>query len=301
MDFQPFCRRCEEKFPKDNYAEVFVKKAEEVFADGRFSDNTRACELFYTTGKISKAQFFRVKKYVKELYEWLYDLHLVTKEQWEYVSSLSLDDVLSDEEIRNCYFRDLDSALDFICAVGRRCGLSHDDDLLTIKAIVIFSWYGVDRSDMSIVRKSGLVPEFNTVCISDKTSIVLPDKYFGILYRLSILDEHRGFPTGKLQVYEDSPYLMRASKSVQMDKGKISQAIKRFNVVTVDQFGHRLSTRALQSNGVFYKMLQSQEQDSRSLTEVVKEIVGCDKHAAFWYKVTYEKWKNIFYPDGGAL
>ena len=68
----------------------------------------------------------------------------------------------------------------------------------------------------------------------------------------------------------------------------------------IDQFGHRLSTRALQNNGAFCRMLESEEQDSRALTIAVKNIVGCDRHAAFWYKVMYEKWKNIFYPERKA-
>lgn len=298
MDFEPFLRRCEAKFPKEECLEIIIKKIEEVFADDNFRHNSRACELFYITDKISKAQFFRMKKYVKELYDWLFELGKVTQEQREYVASLTMDDVISDEEIRSCYFSNLDGALDFVRAVGRRCGLDEEDDLLMIKSIVILSWHGLERSEMVKIKKSDLAVADKTVLFRNREPIVLPTEYFNILHRFAELDMHRGFPTGKRQVYEYSPYLMRASRSIQMDKDKVSQAVKRFNVVAIDQFGQRLSTKALQNNGAFCRMLESGEQDSRALTVAVKNIVGCDRHAAFWYKVMYEKWKNIFYPDG---
>lgn len=297
MDYEPFLRRCETKFPKEECLEVIVRKIEEVFADDDFRNNTRACELFYINGKIGKAQFFRMKKYVKELYEWLFEQGKVTHEQREYVSSLTMDDVISDEEIRSCYFSSLDGALDFVRAVGRRCGLNDEDDLLMIKSIVILSWYGLERSEMVGIRKGDLSVADKTVLLHNGNSVVLQADHFNILKRFSELDVHRGFPTGRRQVYEYSPYLMRASRSLQMDKEKITQAIKRFNVVAIDHFGHRISTRALQNNGAFFRILESGETDPRALTVIIKNIVGCDRHAAFWYKVMYEKWKNIFYPN----
>ena len=303
MDYEPFLRRCESKFPKEECLDVIVRKIGEVFADDDFRHNARACELFYITDKISKAQFFRMKKYVKELYEWLLESGKVTESQVEYVAALTMEDVISGEEIKTCYFSDLDSALDFIAAVGRRCGLGDEDDLLMIKSIVILSWHGLGRSEIAEIRKSDLVRVNNSIVVKNREPMVLQIRYFNVLHRFSSIDEHRGFPNGKKQVYEDSPYLMRASRTVHMDKDKISQAVKRFNLVAADQFGHRISTKAIRNNGAFFRMLES-AQDSRTITATAKAIVGCDRHAAFWYKVMYEKWKSIFHPDepaGGVM
>lgn len=298
MDYEPFLRRCETKFPKEECLDIIIKKIKEVFPNDDFRNSSKACDLFYITSKVSKAQFFRMKKYAKELYDWLYEQGAVDQNSCKYVASLTIDDVLSAGEIRRCYFSDLDEALGFVRSVGRQCGLNEEDDLLMIKSIVVLSWHGVERSEMVDIKKRDLIIESRSVLIDGKTPIVLQQKYFNILWRFATIDVHRGFPTGKRQTYADSVYLMRVSKTVQMDKDKVSQAIKRFNAIAIDRFGHQLSTRALQNNGVFCRMLEGEKQDSHALIMAAKDIIGCDRHAAFWYKIMYEKWKNIFYPEG---
>lgn len=300
MDYEPFLRRCEAKFPKEECFGSVIKRINEVFPDNDFRNSSRACQLFYITDKISKPQFFRIKRYVKELYDWLFEQGEVTEEQREYVASLTMDDVISDEEIRRHYFQDLDSALDFVRAVGRRYGFDNDDDLLIIKSIVVLSWCGLNRSEIAEIKKADLVESDKTVLFRNRTKIVLSADHFSVLARLAELDVYRDFPAGRTKMYADSPYLIRTSKTTQMDEGKIQQAVKRFNVIAIDQFGQKLSIKALQNSGVFCKMLEAEENDSQCSTTDIKNIVGCDRHAALWYKIMHEKWKNIFYPDGGV-
>lgn len=298
MNYDPFLSRCKEKYPQEECWEAIITRFQDVFADGDFKNRSKVCEAFYVTDKLGKAQFFRMKKYVKELYNWLFEQGFVDNEDVEYVRGLTIDDVVSNREITTCYFRDLNNALDFVGAVGYAYGFDRDDDLLMIKTIVILSWYGLERGDIAEVRKSDLI-DSETALLCKGRQIGLPAEHFNVLRRFADSDVYRVFPLDKRHEYVYSPYLMRTSRSVQMDKDKVSQAIKRFNAVALERFEHKLVMKALQNNGAFCKMLENAEQDSRALTMAVENIVGCDRHAAFWYKVMYEKWKCVYYPEGG--
>ena len=297
MNYESLLIRCQKKYPKEDCLESIILNFQDVFSDGEFGDNSRMCDLFYITDKMGKAQFFRIKKYVKEFYIWLYEQGVVSESLVSEATKITMDDVISSREIQKTYFRDLDSALDFVEAVGSSCGLNEYDDLLVIKTIVILSWCGLERTEISEIKKCDLIYPENSIRFDGKAPIVLKTEYFDILHRFSELDMHRGFPSGKIQVYESSPYLMRAARSTRMDSDKISQAIKRFNVIAFDRFGHRLSVKALQNNGTFCKVLKALERDSRTLTEVVMSVACCDRHVAFWYKTMFEKWRSIYYPE----
>lgn len=300
MNYEPFLRRCKAKFPKEECFEAICNKIAEVFPAGDFSKKEDACLLFNVTGKIGKAQFFRMKKYVKELYDWLFEQGLATQEQIDYVSSLTIDDVTSDEEIRSFYFKDLDSALDFVRTVGGRCGLNDDNDLLLIKAIVILSWYGFDRSEMIEIKKADLDIQNYAIRRQNIKLTVFDSKHFETLHQLSIREVHRGFPEGRTVTYASSPYLMRTARTAQMNVDKVSQVIKRFNGVAAERLvsKHKFSINALQNNGIFYEVLR-QRTEENSLTEVVLNITGCDRPAASWYKAMFERWEAVYY-GGGA-
>ena len=298
MNYEPFLQRCKSKFPQEESLYAFTDRVKEVFADDDFSDNSKACQLFYVKSKIGKTQFFRVKKYVNELYSWLLEQGKVTQAQYEKVVSLTIDDVLDEEQIRKCYFATLNDALDFVSVVGGRRGLNGEDDLLAIKSIVILSWFGFSRSEIANAKKSNLIASDNSIARADGTVTVLPPECFKILHRFSQLDIQRLFPTGNVYELPQSIYLMRTWKNAHVTAVSVSQSVLEFNKYAEEQTGHVLSTRALRHNMVLVAMLNNKEQDSFSLTNLVKEITGGTNALVSWYKALYVKWKAVFYPEG---
>lgn len=300
MDYNLFLKRCEEKFPKEECLGMIVDVFKKVFEDENYCNDSKVRELFYAHGKMSKPQFYRIKKYVKELYQWFFEQGAVTQSQIDFVKSVTIDDVVSQEEMSLYYFPNLDGALDFVTSVGAMNGLGDRNDMLMMKSIVVLSWYGVDVQQILSIRKSDLSYTTQTLFVDGDKAIKMEASHFDILYRFAMIDSHRGFPTGNMLVFQDSPYLMRTARSIQMNSNTVYQAIKRFNVVASAMSGRKIGISALQTNGVFCKMLTG-GQESKDLTNTVQSATGCDRHEAFWYKAKYEKWKGVYYGAGGDI
>jgi hypothetical protein len=231
----------------------------------------------------------------------LYEQGYVTQEQLSIVQKIKLDEITMSCEVKQNYFKDIYDAIDFVQAVGSMFGMNDKDDLLIIKSIVILSWYGIEASAMSGIRKADLCPDSNSVCIDGGLTVVMPRECFSILYRLSVIDEYRGFPSGKKQTCVNSPYLFRTFRSEQTDRSKINQAVKRFNNEASDLFDRKIAVSALKNNRIFCQMLECEDQSSCGLTSLLKEVAGKDRHAAVWYKSMYKTWKDVYYPNGGGV
>ena len=300
MNYSSFLHRCEKKFPNEDCLSAIVARFQAVFSDGRYEDDSRIRDLFYVGDTVGKSQFYRMKNFVKEFYVWIYEQNCITADQVEAVNNISLEDIVAVEEVEKKYFRDLDDVLDFVGVVGGMYNLRDINDMLMIKSIVVLSWFGVEVSSMTNIRKIDVCYDTKTVIINERPHITIPDKYFDILHRQAVVDEYRGFPSGKKQVCIDSPYLMRTFRSAKMDRTMIAQAIRRFNSISSDLFDREISTTALKHNGVFERMRTLEDQRSAALTLALKEIAGKDRHAAFWYKTMYKKWREVYYPDEGG-
>lgn len=293
MNFNAFYERCQQLPENDKkWADTFCETVADVFGgdDPNFEDIGLICRLFYGKGKsVSKAQYYRKRKFVYLLYEWLYRQGVVRHDTLDRVYSLRLGDVVTDYELTHYYFENLDGALDFVRAVGISQGLGDYDDLLNIKSIVILSWYQVELSQLQELHKSALQPETHTVLVDEK-QIQLTIEHFNILKRFAELDVHRGFPSQKQQIYMSSPFLLRSAKQMSLSPNNIQKAIQRFNSVAVEH-GKELSILNLRRNGIFGQVYAAG--DEKTANTLIQELTGCDTAFAFGYKEFYERWKHL--------
>lgn len=293
MNFDLFYERCQQLPENDKkWADTFCATVLDVFDDDEpnFDDFGLICRLFYGKGKsVSKAQYYRKRKFVHLLYEWLYEQGVIRQDTLDRVYSLRLGDVVTDYELAHYYFEHLDDALDFVRTVGMSQGLGNYDDLLNIKSIVILSWYQVELSQLQELHKSALHSETHTVSVGEK-QIQLTIEHFNILKRFAELDVHRGFPSQKQQIYMSSPFLMRSAKQISLSPNNIQKAIQRFNSVAVEH-GKELSILNLRRNGIFSQVYAAG--DEKTANTLIQELTGCDTAFAFGYKEFYERWKRL--------
>ena len=298
MNFDPFYERCQQLPENDKrWTDAFCATVSDVFIgdEPNFESLGLICRLFYGKGKsVSKAQYYRKRKFVHLFYEWLYEQGVVQQDTLDKVYSLRLGDVVTDYELTHYYFENLDDALDFVRAVGISQGLGGYDDLLNIKSIVILSWYQVDLMELQELHKSALQPETHTVLVGEK-QIKLKIEHFNILKRFAELDMHRGFPSQKQQIYMSSPFLMRSAKQVSLSPNNIQKAMQRFNSVAVEH-GKELSILNLRRNGIFSMVYASR--DAKTANTLIQELTGCDTAFAFGYKEFYERWKCLITGGG---
>lgn len=293
MNFDSFYERCQQLSENDKrWADAFCSTVSELFSgdEPNFEDFGLICRLFYGKGKsVSKAQYYRKRKFVNLFYEWLYEQGAVRKATLDRVRSLHLGDVVTDYELAHHYFKNLDEALDFVRTVGISQGLGDYDDLLNIKSIVILSWHQVELSQLQELHKTALQSDTHTVLVGEK-QIQLTNEHFNILKRFAELDVHRGFPSQKQQIYMSSPFLMRSAKQISLSPNNIQKAIQRFNTVAVE-YGKELSIFNLRRNGIFSQVYVAG--DEKTANTRIQELTGCDTAFAFGYKEFYERWKRF--------
>ena len=298
MNFDPFYERCKQLPENDKrWAGTFCETVAYLFSEDEpnFKDVGLICRLFYGKGKsVSKAQYYRKRKFVYLFYEWLCEQGVVQQETLDQVYALRIGDVVTDYELTHYYFENLDGALDFVRAVGMSQDLGDYDDLLNIKSIIILSWYQVELSQLQELHKSALQPETHTVLVGEK-QIQLTIEHFNILKRFAELDVHKGFPSQKQQIYLSSPFLMRSAKQISLSPNNIQKAIQRFNSVAVE-YGKELSILNLRRNGIFSRVYAAG--DEKTANTLIQELTGCDTAFAFGYKEFYERWKRLITGGG---
>lgn len=295
MDLSVFYNECQ-LLPSNEkqWVDAFYKTVVDVFGEDEqdFLDLHKVYYLFYgsRSSKLSKAQYYRKRKLILTLYDWLARQGAVTDHFLERVRSLKLQDVVSNNELILHYFKNLDEALNFVAVVGSYKGLGNYDDLLFIKSVVILVWHQVATSELLSLHKSDLKADTHTVTLEDR-SIQLDVKYFDILKRFAELDVHKGFPSCRKQVYLSSQFLMRSSQRANLCHNNLQKALERFNAVAVD-YGKELSLVSLRRNGIFSKVYFESDH-SKTPSSRFQELIGCDSAFAFGYKEFYERWKLI--------
>lgn len=297
MNLSAFYDECQ-KLPDNErqWIDVFYKTVLEVFGEDNqsFEDRNKVCKLFYGKSfSLSKAQYYRKRNLVRNLYDWLAEQGVVSEDFRKEVYELRLQDVVSDAELYRHYFKDLDEALNFVTFIGSINGMGEPNDMLNIKAIVILSWYQVDLDELLELRKTDLHPETNTVVVNERP-IQLAVKHFDVLKRFAEIDVHKGFPSQKKQIYMSSPFLIRSARQISLNQNNIQKAIQRFNVVAAE-YGKELSILSMRRNGVFSQVYASG--DKKTVNTLIKELLGCDNAFAFGYKEFYERWKYLMIGD----
>jgi site-specific recombinase XerD len=250
------------------------------------------CRLFYGNNSgLSKAQYYRKHKLIKFFYRWLCDENFVSENVYEQVCSLKMGDVVSDHMLDLYYFKDLDSAINFVSHIGALHGMNSPDDLLNVKSLIILSWHGLNASEISLIRKVNLDKNNCSVLIPEISKCInIPNKYFRIIERFAELDLYRLFPSQATYEYMVSPYLMRSARSRNLSENNIRHVIKRFN--ESGDYGKKLSLLELRKNGIFQML--SEHSNGDNYKKDIKEILDCDNSFAFGYREFYLRWKSKY-------
>ena len=295
MDYEPFLRMCNEELPPSTTksCDAFIQRVEDVFGGQTTTLHNPVCirSLFFVSKRgIGKSQFYKIKSLVKVFYKYLYLQHLVGEETLAYVDSLTLESIVTDEELELLYFKDLDACLGFVARVGKFYGFT-SSDLLFNKAIVILAWHGVSISEMVNMLKSDI--QTDSVHIRGReTDVVIGVDHLKILKNFANTDKQEGFPNHKMQNLRPSAYLFRSARSDRLSENNLLCYNKRFNEVGCE-FGKIINVTSLKKNGVFYKVMI--EDDKKSVSQRIQTLLGCDKAFAFGYKEIYQRWVEKYY------
>ena len=297
MDFTPFFKRCDNMPENDRrWAKSFCQTVSEVFGDSevRLQNIGDVCALFYGQGSgLSKAQFYRKRKFVVEFYTWLFEEHKVDQDFLSKVISLKMEDVITTDELEHFYFKNLDSALGFVNLVAVQKGFSQTEGVLNIKSLIILVWNGFDLMDIVELKKSDIDIGSDKILFDGK-EVEIDHKYIKILSDFAKIDKHEGFPSGKVQDYLPSSYLFRSSRAAQLQPNNINCSLRRFNEVA-KYYGHVLGLNALKKNGIFSRL--SSSEDQVKISQQIQKMTGCDRFVAFDYAHFYVRWKEKFYDN----
>lgn len=297
MNLDPFCTMCTSTQGKDQkWAEAFCGALDQLFDDECFEDMRKVCFLFYGKGNgLSKAQYYRKRKYIIQLYGWLCDQQKVSRHFYEKVVSLKLEDVVSEDELSLYYFKDLPSLLAYIKLVGALLGMRERDDMLLVEAIAILSWYGVEISEMAELRKTDLCNTNITIRGERCRTVNVDVNSSELLKAFADAKSYRSFPAQRELSYKPSSFLFRSDRSSKSTENAIRCVLKRFNAEAKDS-GKLLSVIALKKNGTYCEVLKQANDSDEAVNAIIKEIYGCDKFIAFGYAKFYRRWKERFYP-----
>lgn len=296
MNFEPFFERCK-KFPEKDrkFTNAFCAAVVTTFDNDDFKDVKKLSSLFY--GKrdtLSRAKFHHYKSYVIAFYQWLLEEGFVDKEWLEFVKEIRYEDIDSNEQLQRYYFDSLDSALKFVRDVGKSCGLTGENDLLQIKAIIVLAWNGVESQEMLELRKTQLNKAEKSITISSKESsrtILLEEKYYDVIQRCADTDYQISY-AGQKQALVPSVYLFRSNRSDRLTMNGLKSCIKRFNLEA--RPNQSISVEELKKNGLFYKVLLNAN-NVTSVNSLIEELGGYDRQVSSGYAALYKKWKEKFY------
>lgn len=281
--------------PERKWAVAFRDSLQDAFQDGNYEDFAEVYTLFYGKGTgLSKAQFYRKKKYIVEFYRWLSDKGAVSEDVAERVASLSLEDIVSEAEIETFFFKDLSSMIGYITFVGSTQGLGGENDLLMLKSLAVLSWYSIDLHEMISLKINDIDVFRHVVHIKEgnKRSVQIDKLSTSILIAFANTSDYKGFPSGKIQHLRQSPYLFRSVRGAMSTENNLSLALKRFNAVAA-RYGHLLKINSLKKNGIFCEVLKHDDGKS-TIGLLITKLCGQDRQMAFGYAQYYKLWKKRF-------
>ncbi len=300
MDYAAVKEKLEELYPQEQYMGSIVDHFETVFADEEYDNADKISELFRMNKAVtSRSQFYRLKRYIISFYKMLAGCGEVADDTMHRVEALTLSNIQTTDDIQKAYFADLRHLLDYVNLIGSQYDLGGEFDQITLKSILILTWYGFETSEIVGLRQSDI--RDGRVLRCDEMPLSLPDEYFKILQRCASTVQYRAFPSGKRIICESSPYLLKAS-SGRLSPEKIKQLLKRFNVVSKERLKRTLALANVKRNGVFCALYLKEESDGclDFGSPEIKSLIGsCNPEIIGWYRQAYAEWKSHFY--GGAV
>lgn len=299
MNYDAFFDYCDKITPENEkqYRDAFYNQVKEVFADNNlaFEDITNISRLFFTSrGPTSKAQFFRRKKFVVRLYDWLLENGHIDANTYEIAASVTIDDIIKEAEFSEYFFSSLDSALGYVRQVGNYKGFTGENDLLAIRSFVILAWNNVSVGEMSNLKSADFNIPGHSLAVGNRV-IMLEPRYFKVLSEFSQLRSYRAFASGKTLFLRYSQYLFRTPHKEQSSESVITAQVRRFNDVA-KSFGKTLDAGKLKLNGMFEKVKMMVDCGTK-LSEAIKIVMECDKSGVYGYTPLYHKWETIIGKD----
>lgn len=274
--------------------ERFKENAAALFADGFFDDKERVVWLFKFDEKLPRNKFYRIKRWVKILYQAFEEDGLIRPQTREYADNIMLSDIDIQDEISCFFFRDLDSILSFIDEVTRSyVGPDYKECCMDIRSMVILAWHGFETSDMSVAKKSSIRVADGEVVIGDK-KVSIEKKYLTILSAYADSVDYIGIG-GRKYEYPESNKLFRSRLSGDRDENSLYIAVSYFNSAASEKFAHNIRMQSIQTNRLFYQMHSDgvlpddMEAFAKYYTEGEKKI--------YFTQVLYQKWVETYCDD----
>ena len=274
--------------------ERFKKNTESILSDGVFDDKEKVVWLFKFDEKLPRNKFYRIKRWVKPLYQALEEDGLIRSQTSEYAGGIKFSNLDIEDEITCFYFRDLDAILGFIDEVARSCvGPDYKDCCMDIRSMAILAWYGFETSEMSMAQKSSIRVMDDEVVIGDKR-VSVKKKYIQILSAYANSVSYIGMG-GRRYDYPESDKLFRSRFSGDRIEGNLHGAVSYFNTAASEKFAHKIHIQAIQTNRLFYQM-HSDGVSPDDLDAFAKYYAEGEKKI-YYSQVLYQKWIETYYGD----
>lgn len=271
--------------------ERFKENATALFADGVYDDEEKVVWLFKFDEKLPRNKFYRIKRWVKSLYQALEEDGIVMSQTREYADGITLSDLNIQDEINCFFFRDLDAMLGFIDEVARSyVGPDYKECCMDIRSLVILAWHGFETSDMSVAKKSSVRVADGEVVIDDKR-FFMDRKYLTILSTYANSVGYIGMG-GRRYDYQESDKLFR---SRYMAEGNFRKIVAHFNEAVPEKFTHKISVRSIHTNRLFYQMYSDGVLPDD--TDAFAKYYADGEKKIYFTRVLYQKWVETYCDD----
>lgn len=276
------------------YYKEFTELLEEQKDKEQALNNRDFLLSFFALRRTSPNVFYHQKAFLKNFYNECIDDYNITNDILDYINTLRLPEVISSEQFKLYYFKDLDDLLNYITFVGKQYGFLSENDMLQQKAVVVLAWYGVMPEEMPLIKKYDLRHESYSLYLPHRDKLIeMPPQHYEVVMRFSVSVRYFGFPSKKPLVYKSSPYLFRSGYKEQMSPYNINQIIQRFNN-EASNFGKLISIKALRINALFVSIRKLSASNNLTIYETMDKL-GYLPREKYAYKTLYLKWLSIFW------
>lgn len=241
---------------------------------------------------LNKKSFYSLKTLIKFFYQFLDKNNVgISDTTFDYIQSLTLSDVIDDNDIRKYYFKSFDSMINFIELIGKETTKDKRSVQFHL-SFAILAWYGVSCAEMSNMRKDDIKDEY--VELQDRR-IYLNEESINTLKEFANAKEKISL-NGRTFEYVPSEYLFRSHAQEFITGVNIIKVIQKFNKIA-STYGKELNTYALHKNYVF--CLVHDYKVNKSFNKKLEDLIGAPKSFSSFYHNSYSHWLKIFYNEEG--
>ena len=271
----------------------------------------------YKRGKksdIGMTKLYILKPFLVNFVDWLNEQGFIEnyEELNKFISTLTPENMLSEDNMSQTYFKSIEDVIKFIDYIGEQCFNSlartkknfdfydSTDDLLFTKAIAILSWNGYTYEQMIQMKKEDVCIRGNTnYFINKPTRKNISFFEYRILKNFIQSDSHRGIPSGRLIKYNNNEMLLRPQKArLEMVPNAIVCHLARFNEYAAKVGSPLLlSQKSLARSGFYALLHENCKYNTDNITQNIMRMKNCDYSQAFKDRQYYEKWLKMFYSN----